>query len=175
MQPFHFETTYQAPSMNSIFAAYFDPSNAAAQDRQVDIVKRTVLEEQTSDVEYHRVCRVVPKRQLPALFRPFVSGELHYVEDLRWYKTTHRVKLDIRPSLLKGRAHIQGDYWLVDEGATPSGCRNLRRIYEGTITMDIPLLGGRIERGILSDLETSLLATAASTQAWIDSTYGTRI
>ncbi len=76
MQTFHFVHDYQAPAIATIFESYFDPEFALAQDREVDIIERTVLELTDGASELVRVCRLVPKRQLPALFRPLVAGEL---------------------------------------------------------------------------------------------------
>ena len=174
MQTFHFVHNYQAPAIATIFESYFDPEFALAQDREVDIVERTVLELTDSASELVRVCRVVPKRQLPALFRPLVAGELHYTESLRWFKAQHRMTVEIRPSLLKGRALISVDYQLTDQGpihgAGPAtdNWRLIQRLYQGTATIEVPLLGGRIEKSIVADMESSLRITAASTQAWIN-------
>jgi hypothetical protein len=181
MQTFHFVHDYQAPAIDSIFEAYFDPEFALAQDREVDIIERTVLELTDGANELVRVCRVVPKRQLPALFRPLVAGELHYTESLRWFKDQHRMTIEIRPSLLKGRALISVDYQLADQGPVPGAnvrtleagvttgnWRLIQRVYRGTVTIEVPLLGGRIEKSIVADMESSLRTTAASTQAWID-------
>lgn len=174
MQAFHFVHDYQAPTIDTIFESYFDPEFALAQDREVDIVERTVLELTDGASELFRVCRVVPKRQLPALFRPLVAGDLHYIESLRWFKAQHRMTVEIRPSLLKGRALISVDYQLADQGlqhgAGPAtdNWRLIQRVYRGTVTIEVPLLGSRIEKSIVADMESSLRTTAASTQAWIN-------
>ena len=168
MQTFHFVHEFQAPAMSTIFDAYFDPAFALVQDQEVEITERKVIEETASATEYYRLCRVVPKRQLPAIFKPLVAGELHYTEALRWFKNDNRMQMEIRPSLLKGRAGFNVDYKLFDDGAAPRGWRRIRRVYEGTVSIDVPLLGGRIEKGVIADLEGSLRTTAQSTQAWID-------
>ena len=171
MQTFRHEHVFFAPTLDAIFASYFDPSCSVAQDKEVDIVERTVSEESTANDVYHRVCRVVPKRQLPSFIRPLVSGPLHYTEDLHWYKRENRMTFVIRPSLMSGRAQINADYRLFDAGDAPGGWRTIRRVYEGNLTIDVPLVGGRIEKGIVADMETSLKITAASTQAWINANY----
>ena len=44
----------------------------------------------------------------------------------------------------------------------------VRRIYKGTISANIRLLSGKIERGILDAFEQSMPKMAACTQGWLD-------
>jgi hypothetical protein len=165
MRSFSFEHVFRAPTTAAVFAAYFDPAHAIEQDQRLEIIERTVLELEDTPDELRRVCRVVPRRQLPAIVRPLVSGRLHYLETARWRKAEDTIELAIRPSILSGRASITALYRLsrVGPGA-------IRRVYEGTVSVDVALLSSRIERGIVAEFERSMPLAAACTQDFLDKT-----
>jgi len=155
--PFCFEHEFRAGSTDEVFAAYFDEVHQVEQDRVLDITSREVLERS----ELRRVCRIVPRRQLPALVKPFVSGPLHYVESVTLCRDRGELVIEIRPSL--GRVQISATYRLEQVGP-----RAIRRRYAGAVSVNIALVGGRIEQGLVDELGRSLPRAAACTQAWLD-------
>jgi hypothetical protein len=163
MKSFSFEHVFRAPSVAAVFAAYFDPKHALEQDRQLDIIERTILEWEDTPEQSLRVCRVVPRRQLPALVRPLVNGQLHYIETAIWRKDTDRIACEIRPSILSGRATISATYRL-----SPLSPGLIRRLYQGEVSVDVRLISARIERGIVAEFERSMPLAAACTQAFLD-------
>ncbi len=163
MTPFCFEHVFRAPSVDAVFSAYFDEQHQLEQDRATEITQREVIELEERDGELHRVCRVVPRRQLPALVKPLTSGGFHYTEHVRWKRRENVIEIDIRPSLLRGRVQILGTYRL-DSAADGT----VRRTYSGHVSVDIALLAGRIERGIIAELGKTLPVAAACTQDWLD-------
>jgi hypothetical protein len=163
LTPFHFEHEFRAPSPAKIFEAYFDPALAAEEDRRVDILRREVLELEDTAESLRRVCKVVPRRQLPAVLRPFLPGELHYVERLRWIRADDAIEIRIEPSLLGGRVEIASTYRVEQAGAG-----RVIRVYEGHVSVELRLLGGRVERSIVEDIAKSLPIAAACTQEWLD-------
>src|SRR5258706_16118236 len=163
MTQFCFEHVFRAPSTDAVFAAYFDPDHQLVQDREIEIVQRTVLEDTDDGVTRRRVCRVVPKRQLPALIRPFIAGSLHYIETVTWRRALDEIEIDIRPSMLRGRVQILGTYRL-----DRIGPYQIRRRYAGEVSVDIALVASRIERGIVQELKTTMPVAAKSTQSWLD-------
>jgi hypothetical protein len=163
MTPFCFEHELSAPSPAAVFAAYFDPDHQREQDRAVEILAREVLELDDRPDELRRVCRVVPLRQLPALVQKFSSGPLHYVETLTWRRSEDELAITLRPSLMRGRILIDACYRL-----DPVSPGVIRRRYAGTVSVNVSLVSGRVERGILADLERSTAAAAAATQGWLD-------
>jgi hypothetical protein len=50
----------------------------------------------------------------------------------------------------------------------PVGARAIRRRYAGAVSVNIALIGGRLERGTVEELGRSLPRAAACTQAWLD-------
>ena len=165
MKSFSHEHVFRAPSTAAVFAAYFDPRHAMEQDRELDIVERVVLEREETHEMLRRVCRVVPRRQLPALVRPLCNGQLHYIETAIWRKREDTIAVEIRPSILSGRAAISATYRL-----SPISAGLIRRLYEGCVSVDVALIASRIERGIVAEFERSMPLAAACTQAFLDRT-----
>ncbi|HET9485690.1 MAG TPA: DUF2505 family protein, partial [Xanthomonadales bacterium] len=163
MKSFCHEHVFRAPSTAAVFAAYFDPRHALEQDRELDIIERVVIERDETAEQLRRVCRVVPRRQLPALVRPLISGQLHYVETATWRKREDEIQVEIRPSILSGRAVISATYRL-----SPVSAGLIRRLYEGSVSVDVALISSRIERGIVAEFERSMPVAAACTQAFLD-------
>jgi hypothetical protein len=164
MTPFCFEHVFRARSIADVFAAYFDDAHQREQDAAVDIASREVVELVDDGRVLRRVSRVVPRRQLPALVRPFVAGgQLSYVETVAWRREDDEIDIAIHPSLLGGRAQINARYHLQAHGQTA-----VYRRYAGDVRVDIALLSGRIERGIIAEFATSLPIAASVTQGWLD-------
>ncbi|HVV87320.1 MAG TPA: DUF2505 family protein [Kofleriaceae bacterium] len=163
MTPFRFEHVYRASSPAAVFATYFDPIHAAEEDRRAGVASRELLEMADRPDELLRVSCVRPVRQVPAVLRPLVGSDLSYDETVVWHKKLDRIDYDIRPRVLSGRIHVVATYQLTQEGAG-----QVRRVYEGTVTAELRLIGGRVERGIIEDIGRSLEITAACTQEAID-------
>jgi Protein of unknown function (DUF2505) len=157
MTPFCFEHVFVADSVAEVFAAYFDDDQQAEQDHVLEITSRETLER----TPLSRVCRVTPRRQLPALVRPFVTAPLQYIEVVNWQRERDELAITIRPNL--GRVEISATYRL--EQVAP---QSIRRRYAGCVSVDIALIGARIERGFVEELGRSLPRAAGCTQAWLD-------
>jgi hypothetical protein len=161
--PFCFEHVFAAPSPAAVLAAYFDANHLVEQDRAIDVAERQVLELVDDGTTVRRVSRVVPRRQLPSFMRPFSSGPLHYVEVATWTRATNEIAIEIRPSLMGGRASIRATYVL--EAVAPN---TIRRRYQGHVSVDVALVSTRVERGIIAEFERSMPLAATCTQAWLD-------
>ena len=155
MTPFSFEHVFRAASVDDLLDAYFDDGHQAEQDRVLAVTSRELLER----TPVSRVCRVTPHRQLPALVRPFVTGPLQYVETVA--RVADGLTIDIRPTV--GRTQISATYRLDTVGPG-----RVARRYAGSVSVDIALVGARIERGIVLDLGRSLELAAACTQKFLD-------
>jgi hypothetical protein len=161
--PFHFEYLFRARDPDAVFSVYFDPEHQAAQDQRVDVAKRETLEDVDEGDTRRRLARVYPRRQLPVVIRPLIKGDLSYDEAIVWHKRDHRIEFDIRPRLLDGKAQILATYRLHQEAPG-----KVRRVYDGQVTVQVRLIGGRVEKTIAEDLEKSLIATAGCTQEYLD-------
>ena len=160
---FHFEHRFRAPSTAAVFAAYFDDAHRDEQDRAVDVARREILSDDDTATTRRRVSKVWPRRQLPAVVRAMMKGDLSYDETIVWVKAADRIDFDIRPTLLDGRARIDAAYQLRVDG--PGA---IVRTDHGEVAVDVKLVGGRVERAIIADLERSLTTAAAVTQTYLD-------
>jgi len=161
--PFRFEHTFRASSPAAIFAVYFDDAHRDEQDRRVDVARREILEDVDGPRERRRTSRVFPRRQLPAIVRAIVKGDLSFDETIVWTKADDTIDFDIQPRLLDGRAHIVGCYTL-----RSTGLGAVHRLYEGSVTVGTRLIGGRIEKAIVDDLTRSIAISVTCTQEFID-------
>lgn len=160
---FHFEHRFRAVSPAAVMAVVMDPTARAEQDRAVDVARRELLEDR-DEPEVRRLRFVVyPRRQLPAMVRAVVRGDLSYEEELTWTKATHQVAYVIRPRLLDGKAQIDAMYELASAGPG-----QVVRHYRGEVRVEVRLIGGRIERTIVEDIGRSLVVAARVTQAHLD-------
>lgn len=73
--------------------------------------------------------------------------KLTWVEESVHDATTHVTTWGIVPDHYPGRLTCQGTFTLVGEGATT------RRLTEAELKVHVPLVGGRVERAIVSGLE----------------------
>ncbi|MDB4956550.1 MAG: hypothetical protein JWO36_4119 [Myxococcales bacterium] len=160
MTPFSFEHVFAAPSTEAVFAAYWDPTHQTVQDEAVSIARRDIVELDDRGDQLRRVSRVFPKKQLPALIRSLVPGQLHYLETAIWTRKLDEIAIDI---WFGKRVHTCGIYRLERKGPD-----EIRRTYRGEVSVDIALVAGRIERGIVCELECSMPLAAACTQRWLE-------
>ncbi len=163
MTPFCFEHVFRAPDVAAVFTTYFDPDHQRQQDEAIGIIERVVLETVDDGEVLRRTCRVTPQRRLPAVIRPFVAGgTLAYLETATWRRRDDAITLEIRPGLLGGRASIRGVYTLTRKTG------GIHRRYAGEVRVELPVVAGRIERGIVAEFATSMPIAARVTQGWLD-------
>jgi hypothetical protein len=161
---FRYEHVFRAPSTATVLAAYFDPDHLATQDTLAELGNRTVVTSQDDVLVRACTWRVTALKPLPLFVRPFVSGgRLSYLETMTWRRSEEAIELTVRPEILGGRVQITALYQLSQVGEN-----QIRRCYEGNITVNVKLLSGKIERGILSEFEKSMPIMTACTQDWLD-------
>jgi hypothetical protein len=163
---FSYETVFRAASTGTILSAYFDPDHLATQDRLAELTDRTVVEEHDDGAVRKTTWRVAHIKPLPLFVRPFVEGgRLRYLETMTWRRADDAIDLTVTPEILGGRVTITALYQLhqVGEG-------QIRRRYQGTINVNVRLLSGKIERGILAKFEEAMPMMTECTQGWLDKT-----
>ena len=89
------------------------------------------------------------------------SGPLHYLETVTWLRHRDEIRIELR--LFGDRGRVAATYHL-EERAPGS----IFRRYAGEVSVDVALVSGRIERGIVAEFERSLARTATCTQIWLD-------
>lgn len=160
---FHYEHVFQAPTTATVLAAYFDPDHLAAQDALAELGDRAVIDSADEPAVRRCTWRVAAQKSLPMYARPFVEGgRLSYLETMVWRRADDAIDLTIKPELLGGRVQIAAVYQLSQVGEG-----QVSRRYRGTITANVPLLSGKIERGILSEFEKTMPVMTRCTQDWL--------
>ncbi len=153
----------RCPRTELYWRCYFDAGHLRALDAAVGIARRQVQHESEDEHQYVRHTRVWPERQLPGFIERIMGAELYYDERATWLRHEDRLELDIQPSLYPDRAHIRGCITVAMTGADL-----LVRTWAGEISVEVAVLGTRIERALEEDLRSSLELAAAATQRWID-------
>jgi len=167
---FEFENVFRAPAVADVLAAYFDPDHLATQDKLAELVDRVVVEDVDEAATRRCTWRVGSARSLPIFVRPFVSGgRLTYLETMIWRRADDAIDLTVVPQILGGRVKIEAVYQL-----TSAGDAQVRRRYAGSVSVDIRLLSGRIEKGILAAFEKEMPVMTKCTQDWLDRTCNAR-
>jgi hypothetical protein len=163
MARFHITHEFRAPDLAAFWRCYFDPGHVAQMDAKVQVKRREPLVERDDGDALYREVKLIPERQLPGFLRKIVGGELHYIERTTFYKRDDRIEFMFIPSFLAARTKMEATYTVVQ---TAPG--RLLRTYDGVIEVDVPVVGKRIERAVVRDMESSLVLAAESTQAWLD-------
>jgi hypothetical protein len=160
---FSYETVFAASGKTAVLAAYFDDDHLATQDKVAELCDREVVE--SADDAAMRKCTwsVRSQRPLPVFVRPFVEGgRLSYLEAMTWRKADDEIDLSIVPQILGGRVQINAVYQLTDVGPG-----KVRRRYRGSITVNVKLLSGKIERAIAAEIEKGMPMMTECTQNWL--------
>ena len=161
---FDFTYVFNAPSVETVLRAYFDPDHLAAQDKVADLIDRTILEDHEDDQFKTTTWSVRSTRSLPFFVKPFVEGgKLTFKEYQRWRKADNEVDMTVTPQIAGGRVQIAGVYKLekIGEG-------KIHRRYKGAITANASIVSGKIERGILEEFTKGVPSMAQCTQTWLN-------
>lgn len=161
---FSFDHVFRAASPATIFNAYFDPDHLATQDKLAELGDRTVVESQDDGKVWKCSWRVTSLKQLPLIARPFVDGgKLVYIEQMTLRREANEVDLLVTPQILNGRVTLTATYQL-----TQIGENQIKRRYKGSVNVNIRLVSGKIEKGIVAELEKAMPMMADCTQRWLD-------
>ncbi len=109
-----------------------------------------------------RQLRLVSQRELPAVLRRLAGGDLVMQETGEFNAERRRYSVKIDLPLVGGLVECGSDYtW----DSLPGG--QLRRLWDGWCTAKIPLIGERLERAILGELEATITRSHAFTSRWL--------
>ncbi len=162
MTPFHIEQTFRG-TRDEFWRVLFHPEYPAAVAKLTGVKSHELVELTDHGDRITRVIRSEPKRDLPAAVRKITGASLVYLEHSTLYKAEHRHEFRVELEKLQNRADIAGRYTVeeVEPGV-------VRRVGDATIEIKVPLLGKRIEKGVVEDLTSSHAITAKVIQAWLD-------
>jgi hypothetical protein len=126
------------------------------------LIRRELSRENGSD-RVRVVARYEAEKQPPALVRTFFGGKpFGYTETATFDKSAgrldHAIEMSVMPERVKFGGHI------VLEPVTPG---RLRQRYRGTIAVDVPLVGRKIEQATVKEMERTQAKAADVTRAWL--------
>lgn len=110
-----------------------------------------------------RKLRLTPEREVPGVLKRFIKGAASYVEDNHFVARTNRMEVVTTPSFMADQILTRGVYRLEVLGPT-----RVRRIWEGEVTVKIPLVGGTAEKFLVDEVTSSYRTTTDFTRRWIE-------
>lgn len=110
-------------------------------------VDREVVSEREEAGVVHRVVRSTSRRQLPGFVKRLIGGDLGFIERIEWRRGETRLALAVEPSLMARRTRFASTV-----AVEPLGPDRARRVFAGSIAVDVPLVGRRIEEGAVRDM-----------------------
>lgn len=110
-------------------------------------VDRELVSEREEDGLVRRVVRSTSRRQLPAFVKKLLGGDLGFVERIEWRRGETRLALAVEPSIMAKRTRFASTV-----AVEPLGPERSRRVFAGSIAVDVPLVGRRIEEGAVRDM-----------------------
>ena len=136
-----------------------DYESAVAAQSQVE--RKVVSDEQVGDRRVRRI-HVEPAQRLPAAVAKVIGTErFSYVLEERHDRPNNRMDWTVTLDGNIERVEVSGTWALQP---TPDGCE---RVVEIQVIVRIPVVGGRIEKQIASDLRDNYEAAALFAQRWL--------
>jgi hypothetical protein len=161
MTPFCLQHEFEA-TPERFWKVFLDPAYNEALYARIEVREHTVLAWRDDGGTVYRSIRIMPKRDLPRVVQALTGAHLGYTENTLLHKAENRIDVTVIPTALTDRTSIQGTYSLV-----PLDKGRLRRTFEGTIHIDVPLVGRRIEKIVLDDMARSYDKAAEVTAEWL--------
>ena len=162
MIPVRLEHTFRG-TRDQFWQVIFHPEYPAALQKVVGVKEFELVELEDHGDRITRIVRSEPERDLPAAIRKITGANLSYTEYATLHKAEHRHEFKVVLNKMPKRADIHGQYILEE----PEPGRLLRHC-QAEVSVGIPLLGKKIEKTIVADMEKTLLITAGVIQEWLD-------
>ena len=129
---------------------YWDASHDPEYERRSrgdDVDTELIETREIGSVTFERR-RVSPRRPLPPLMAKAIGRDrLSYVQEVHFDNSKHSSVWKVLSDVLPDKVRCSGTSRVV---ATPDGCE---RVIEGTIEVDVFIVGGAIEKHILEQLQ----------------------
>jgi hypothetical protein len=152
-----------AAPLEPVEAALIDREFVAATAELPKLGAPELLELQRDGDRVHQRIRYRFTAELSgAVTRVVDPGKLTWVDDARYDLTAHTSRHRILPDNYADRLQASYDVALEALGTST------RRVVTGELTVRVPLVGGRVERAIVSGLEEHAAAEAELLSRWID-------
>lgn len=162
MLPFRFAHEFRGDP-NHYWELFFDEAATRKQFAAVDVHDYDILELSRKDGVWTRTIRVTPARDLPLVIRKVTGATLGYTESSVYTVAKGTAVTDVKTSTLANRIDMSGTHEL-----TGIGDGRFTRVFTGSVEVRVAVVGKRIEKLILADMEKSYAVGAELTQAGLD-------
>ncbi len=161
MTPFEITHVFADIAPRDLLAAMTTPEHQQLQDRIANIERRDLIERVTDAQRYRCESMVYPARKIPAYVRPLLGGGLECREIVVWDKANDYFELDVHPAVLGGRSRVRMKCQATADGA------NTVRQYTGQVTVEVRLIGAKVERSIVAEMTKTMESAAEATRTWL--------
>ncbi|MBN1769757.1 MAG: DUF2505 domain-containing protein [Deltaproteobacteria bacterium] len=121
-----------------------------------------VLEQKEGADRVERRVRVTPPQQAPELIKKLISGTISYEEVGTWTAADAVYRFDTITSVMTDKIKIAGTI-----RAEPSGPDQMVRRVEMDVSVNILLVGGKVEKFLAEQLQSNWDASAQFTNRWL--------
>ena len=142
---FHIEHEFAAPAEKVWALVVSDEFNTELYARvQVD---REVVSESEEAGVIRRVVRSTSRRHMPGFVKRLLGGDLGFTERIEWRRGETRLALAVEPTIMARRTRFASTLTVEphDKGS--------RRVFAGSIAVDLPIVGRRVEQGAIRDMQ----------------------
>jgi hypothetical protein len=147
-------------TVEAFWTMFWDPAYDQALQAGTSVVRELIDEHDEGPIKVQQY-RFTPAKQLPGpIARLAGSEKFTYEQTNRFDPATGVMQWKVVPSLMPDKITAEGTFQLRE---VPEGCE---RTVEGKIEVRVPLVGGRIEAAIISDVETGYEGAAEITRQW---------
>jgi hypothetical protein len=158
---FHIEQRFTAP-LRQVEDAYCSPALLATLSTLPKVGGAELLDQQVADDRVTQRVRYHFTGALNSAVTAVVDPDrLSWIEESVLDRTSHITTWHIVPDHYASRLTCTGTFRLEESGATT------RRLTEAEIKVHFPLVGGRVERAVVSGLEEHAAAEQSAVQAFL--------
>ncbi len=150
-----------AGSPQDFWAMLLDPEYVRAFNATAGITPEIVRFERHGE-RLERDIRYRSQKPVPALLRPFMPDGIGYLEYAVFHEREGRYEHRLTPVPLGKRLELVASLTL-----EPRGPERFLRVYEGTVSVHVPVLGARLEREALNVLAEEQPEGKKVTAEWL--------
>lgn len=158
MTPFEIVHVFENCSPQELLSLMTTPAHQQLQDTVGKVERRELIARTSDDAQYRCESMVYPARKIPAYVKPLLGGGLECHEVVTWDKATNRLEIDVHPAVLGGRSRVRATVTAVADGTSTV------RTYAGQVSVEVSLIGKRVEKAIVEEMTGTVHAAAEATR-----------
>lgn len=144
------QISHEFPVSPDVLWDLFDDPEFERRLGEASKVSREILDRKEDGGEEYKLTRCTSQRDYPALMKKALGGaEVVYDQETWLDRETNVLRWKITPHVLKGKIDASGTTKIE---VLSSGCR---RTISGDIKVNVPIVGGRVEKMIGGSVEES--------------------